>query len=186
MFERPTPASANWNSFFSLGTVAAATVDMGKPVFAPAQIPVDAEGDSFTARPLAVCGVAFTVTALSMGNPHAVVFTHQPDKWDLSVIGPKFERHPIFPHGVNVEFVQVLRPNLLKMRVWERGVGETLSCGTGACAALVAAVQCGHMNRSADVILPGGMLGVRWEADSGHVFLTGPAVRVFEGTVPPA
>jgi diaminopimelate epimerase len=168
---------------FSLGTVAAATVDMGAPIFAPAKIPVDAEGDSFTARPVTVCGVAFAVTALSMGNPHAVVFTNRPDQWDLPVVGPQFERHPLFPQGVNTEFVQVLRPDLLKMRVWERGVGETLSCGTGACAALVAAAVNGCASRAADVLLPGGVLGVRWEAGNGRVYLTGPAVTVFEGAI---
>jgi len=169
---------------FSLETVAAATVDMGYPEFHPARIPVDAEGDTFIAKPVAVCGTGFSVTALSMGNPHAVIFTDRPDGLDLPVLGPQLERHPLFPNGVNTEFVEVLRSNLLKMRVWERGVGETLACGTGACAALVAAAVNGFSERAAEVLVPGGTLSVRWEEGSGRVFLTGPAVTVFEGVYP--
>lgn len=122
------------------------------------------------------------VRPVSMGNPHAVIFVEDPASLDLSVLGPGIEHHPAFPHGTNVEFVKVLSRERLSLRVWERGSGETLSCGTGACAALTAAVLAGRTQRKVSVELPGGTLLVSWQG--GRIRLTGPAVTVFEGEIP--
>jgi diaminopimelate epimerase len=129
-----------------------------------------------------VNGKTYLVTCVSMGNPHAVIFTHDIDKIDLPEIGPQFEFNEIFPDRTNTEFVEIVDKNILKMRVWERGSGETLACGTGACAVVVAAVLNSIVDRDTDVkvILKGGELTIRWTA-SGTVTMKGPAVRVFEG-----
>ena len=121
---------------------------------------------------------------VSMGNPHAVVFVEDPGALDLPRLGPALERHPAFPRRTNVEFVAVDAPDRLRMRVWERGSGETLACGTGACAALAAAVRLGLARREVQAELPGGRLCLTWPADGASVLLTGPAVTVFEGEFP--
>ena len=125
------------------GKVSTVRVCMGSPEFRPAQIPMKAEGENFIMRPIEVCGKRWDVTAVSMGNPHAVVFVDNVDWLNLEEIGPAFENHPMFPERVNTEFVQVVDEHTLKMRVWERGSGETLACGTGSSASLAAAVVCG-------------------------------------------
>lgn len=166
------------------GGIETVTVDMGEPILTPAFIPIKAEGDRVMELPLRAASCNWNVNCVSMGNPHAVIFVDDPDRLDLPRIGPAIENHALFPERTNVEFVQVVCEGILKMRVWERGSGETLACGTGACAALVAAVQTGRCGCSAVVKLRGGELSVRWDAQSGHVFMTGPAVTSFEGELP--
>ena len=166
------------------GTVATVTVDMGAPILTPKEIPVAGEGDSFVAQPLVVNGKTWSVTAISMGNPHAIVYVDDTDSLDLLDIGPAFECHLAFPQRTNTEFLQVLDRHTIKMRVWERGSGETLACGTGACASLVASYLNGKTDRQATLRLLGGDLKIRWDAESGHVFMTGPAAFVFDGEYP--
>jgi diaminopimelate epimerase len=133
--------------------------------------------------PLLLDGVGrLTVTAVSMGNPHCVLFVDDVASFPVEQVGPKIEHHPAFPRRTNVEFVQVLSDSELKVRVWERGAGLTLACGTGACAALAVAARTGRTKRSALVHLPGGTLQVEWRSD-GHIAMTGPAVEVFRGAL---
>lgn len=162
------------------GTVQSVTVDMGAPILKPADIPVQAEGTDFIARPIEVFGKRYEGTCVSMGNPHCVVFVDNVDSLDLPHIGPAFEHHPLFPERVNTEFIQVLDRHTLKMRVWERGSGETLACGTGACASVVAGVLNDRCEREATVRLLGGDLSIRW-ADT--VYMQGPATMVFDGVL---
>lgn len=170
---------------FDGGSVTGATVDMGAPELAPERIPVLVEdgGDTgrFVARPVEVGGIVHAVTAVSMGNPHAVVFMDGIDALDLPALGPRFEHHALFPRRTNTEFVEVLSESRVRMRVWERGAGETLACGTGACAVAVACHLNGRTGRDVDVELRGGTLHIAWDAASGHVFMTGGAVTVFDG-----
>lgn len=163
------------------GRVARVTVDMGVPVWDGPSIPVAADGEIIE-RPLDVDGRPYVVTCLSMGNPHCVVFTHDLAGLRLEEIGPRFARHRFFPRGVNTEFVRVAGPERLEMRVWERGAGETMSCGTGACAAAVAAARTARSARRTIVALPGGDLEIDWRPDD-RVLMTGDAVDVFEGRV---
>jgi len=156
-------------------------VDMGAPILKPEDIPMNCGGESFINRPLEVGGIAYNVTCVSMGNPHAVVFMENVGWLDLHKIGPKFERHPMFPKGVNTEFVEVIDRDTLKMRVWERGSGETLACGTGSCASLVASVLNGKTNDKVKLILAGGELFVEWDRDENRVYLTGGAEIVYDG-----
>jgi len=151
--------------------VIAATVDMGAP-------------EIFEMRQLEIQGKKYEIQPVSMGNPHAVTFLNGIETLELTAIGPLFENHPSFPNRTNTEFVEVISPTQLKMRVWERGSGETLACGTGACAVLVAAVLAEKAERSAVVQLLGGDLSIRWDREDGHVYMTGPAVTVFEGEWP--
>lgn len=156
-------------------------VDMGTPELRPEHIPVRASGKDFVMRSVEAAGSKWLVTCVSMGNPHAVVFVDDTDSLDLSSIGPAFENHLIFPERVNTEFVQVIDKNHLKMRVWERGTGETLACGTGASAALVAGVLCGKCDNKAEVILLGGTLEIEWDRKDNKVFMTGGAQFVYDG-----
>ncbi len=165
------------------GQIVSVTVDMGKPILAPGEIPVLGEGASFIGVPIEVCGREVPVTAVSMGNPHAVVFVPEVDSLNLREIGPAFEHHALFPERTNTEFVQVIDREHLKMRVWERGAGETLACGTGACACLVAAVCNGKSGRAATLHLLGGDLQIVWDEKTDHVFMTGPAATVFDGEI---
>ena len=136
------------------------------------------------ADPIGVGGRAWAVTCVSMGNPHAVVFPQERvEEMNLASVGPLFESHPRFPNRINTEFVRVEDRTHITMRVWERGTGETLACGTGACAAVVACVLNGLTERRAAVRLPGGTLAIEWDVRTNHVFLTGPAETVFEGEV---
>jgi diaminopimelate epimerase len=162
--------------------VQAVTVDMGEPVLDGSRIPVAAEGRVINA-PLEVDGKTYAVTCVSMGNPHCVTFVPSLLDLPLAAIGPRFEHHAFFPRRVNTEFVQVLTRNELRMRVWERGSGETAACGTGACAVLVAAVLNDKTDRRATVHLNGGDLEIEWSAADNHVFMTGPAEEVFTGEI---
>jgi diaminopimelate epimerase len=165
------------------GKVDQVRVNMGKPVFAREGIPTTLEGHPPVMAPLEVAGRELRVTALSMGNPHCVTFVDQvTDEWVLG-IGPKVENHPAFPRRVNAEFVQVISPTEVVMRVWERGSGETQACGTGACAVCVAGVLNELTGRRIRAHLPGGDLTLEW-AESGEVYKTGPAVEVFSGEWP--
>ena len=163
------------------GKVESVTVDMGTPILEPRLIPVDIPGQIVLRHRIQVLGQMWFITCVSMGNPHCVVFVRDPEVLDLPSIGPMFEHHPLFPRRTNVEFVRVISRNVLQMRVWERGSGETLACGTGACAALVAAVLCGNSDRRVQVKLAGGNLDLYWTADDNHVYQTGPAAFVFDG-----
>ena len=166
--------------------VVGATVDMGEPQLKPSLIPVDttwAPGDICLAQPLEVLGKQYEITAVSMGNPHAVVFVDDVESLDLPTIGPAFEHHAVFPKRINTEFVKVLSESRVEMRVWERGAGETLACGTGACAVGVACVLREKTSRKVTVQLKGGELEINWNAGDGHVYMAGDAVTVFEGTV---
>ncbi|MGI6248068.1 MAG: diaminopimelate epimerase [Acutalibacteraceae bacterium] len=163
--------------------VVSATVNMGAPITKPEDIPVSLEGDIVLGRVINIAEQDFAITCVSMGNPHCVTFVADPDNMDLPKIGPLFENNPIFPDRINTEFVSVLDANTLKMRVWERGSGETLACGTGACATVAAAVLNGYCEKDKDIKLKlkGGELVIRWDSKSNDIFMTGPAVTVFTG-----
>jgi diaminopimelate epimerase len=164
------------------GVVDEVTVDMGPPAFERGAIPMTGEpSERFLEERLEVAGRAFTASAVSMGNPHCVVFLESMQELgaaDVRTVGPEIEHLPLFPNRANVEFVAV-RDGEIHVRVWERGSGETLACGTGACAALVASALAGRSGREADLFFPGGRLHLVWGPDD-HVLMTGPAVRVFE------
>jgi len=162
------------------GTVSSVRVDMGIPVFKTADISMMPEESSFLNREIIVDGTAWTASALSMGNPHLVIPVEDVAAVDLAYLGPLFERHQLFPNRINTEFVQVINPGHILMRVWERGSGETMACGTGACASLVACALSGLTGKRAVVTLPGGDLEIEWDV-SGTVFMTGPAAEVFSG-----
>ena len=159
------------------------TVDMGDAKLRPQEIPVNLPGDRVVKRNVEVAGGIYEITCVSMGNPHCVIFGGDPDLLDLPEIGPVFEHDPIFPEQVNTEFIQVLDDHTLKMRVWERGSGETMACGTGACASAVAAILCGYCKEDGEILvhLRGGDLSIRCQGS--RVFMTGEARTVFEGTV---
>lgn len=160
-------------------------VDMGVPRLTAAEIPtilVPPE-EKVINQPLTVAGKAWSVTCVSMGNPHCVTFVEDVSKIDLTIIGPQFEHHAVFPQRTNTEFIQVIEPNYVKMRVWERGAGVTLACGTGACASLVAGVLTGHCEREATVELPGGCLQIEWSDIDQRLYMTGPAEPVFTGNM---
>ncbi len=160
------------------------TVDMGIPQLSASQIPTTlAEAENKVINsPIEVAGQSWEVTCVSMGNPHCITFVEDADAIPLETIGPQFEHHPAFPQRTNTEFIQVVRPDYLKMRVWERGAGATLACGTGACAAVVAGVLAGKSDRKATVELPGGCLEIEWAQDQ-RVYMTGPAKQVFTGKI---
>jgi diaminopimelate epimerase len=164
------------------GRVEKARVDMGPPRLARRDIPMTGEPADQPAvnKVLAVAGEALAVTCVSMGNPHCVVFVDDVAQFPVAQVGPAIENHPAFPRRTNVEFAAVEGPELIRMRVWERGAGETLACGTGACATLVAASLTGRAGRMATVRLIGGDLEIEW-ADDDHVCMTGPATEVFSG-----
>jgi len=163
--------------------VESVTVNMGPPIFEPEKIPVRFAGEKMIEAPVEVNGKQYLLTSVSMGNPHTVIFTTGVKDLDLEKIGPSFEHHPMFPDRVNTEFCEVIDRQTLRMRVWERGSGETLACGTGACATLAAAVVTGKADRKATLQLTGGDLQIEWDEASGDIFMTGPATFVFDGTV---
>ena len=154
------------------GKVSSATVNMGSP-----------EMTSALDEPLSAAGMDVTFTGISMGNPHAVIFVDDPAALDLVSIGPSFENHPRFPNRTNTEFVRVLDRTHVKMRVWERGSGETLACGTGACAVAVACILHGYTEDTVTVHLLGGDLTIRWDREKNLVYMTGPATEVFTGEI---
>lgn len=163
--------------------VSSVKVDMGKAIVSPSEIPVAINQDIVISYPVNIAGTNYNITCVSMGNPHAVIFGEDPDNINLEKIGPLFEKNELFPESINTEFVEVIDRNTLKMRVWERGSGETLACGTGACATVVASVLNGYCDRNTDVkvILRGGELTIRYTDET--VFMTGPCVTVFTGVV---
>ena len=163
------------------GVCRRARVNMAAPILDPAKIPTLLPGNPPIDAPIQAAGREFLATCVSMGNPHAVVYVDDPtDDWVLNV-GPRVERHPAFPARVNAEFVQVLSPKEVRMRVWERGSGETMACGTGACAVCVAGVLSGRTERTLLAHLRGGDLLLEWSETDDCVYMTGPAEEVFQG-----
>ena len=160
-------------------------VNMGSPILQATQIPVVADTEQVIDAPIQVDGQEYHYTAVSMGNPHAIVYVKDTDSLDLAKIGPSFENHVNFPDRINTEFVQVLDEHTVKMRVWERGSGETLACGTGACAVAVASILNGHVSPDTPVTvkLLGGDLQIFWNRSENLVYMTGPAVTVFDGQI---
>lgn len=165
------------------GQVVGATVDMAQAILTPKEIPVLLEGERVIGRPVEIGGKTWDITCVSMGNPHCVVFVKDVNSLNLEELGLCFEKNPIFPEQVNTEFIRVLDPHTLQMRVWERGSGETWACGTGACAAAVAAVENGYCPKNEDITvhLVGGDLVIRYTEET--VYMTGEAVTAFEGEV---
>ena len=171
------------------GKVREVTVDMGEPIFTPSEIPVDLSklsretGSRVVDVPIEIADKEYRMTCISMGNPHAVVFVDGVKELPLEQIGPLFEQHPVFPKRVNTEFIEVLSDTEVNMRVWERGSGETLACGTGACASAVACVL-NHKTKDEIVLhLLGGDLKVKWDQEKNRVYMTGPARVVFDGEI---
>ena len=169
------------------GIVESVTVDMGEPVLEAAEIPVLSDKHPVIGETVEILDRKFDFTCVSMGNPHAIVYMADIDHLDIEKIGPSFENHVAFPDRVNTEFVEVIDEHTLKMRVWERGSGETLACGTGACAVAVASILNGHVDgdKSVTVKLLGGDLQIFWNRQENLVYMTGPAKIVFEGEVDP-
>ncbi len=165
------------------GEVKTVWVNMGAPILEPAKIPVAAEGDIVVDEPIYINQEEYRMSCVSMGNPHAVVFAKDVAEMKLEQIGPLFENHVRFPERVNTEFVEVIDRNTVFMRVWERGTGETLACGTGCCATVVACVLNGLTEPKVTVKLLGGELLIEWDREKNLVYMTGPATTVFEGEV---
>ncbi|MEI6555817.1 MAG: diaminopimelate epimerase [Paludibacter sp.] len=164
--------------------VESVTVDMGEPILQPELIPTTFTGETVINKTVKFSeNIEYAITCVSMGNPHAVIFTSGIDTLDLPKIGPITENATIFPRRTNTEFIEVISKDHVKMRVWERGSGETMACGTGACASVVAAVLNGHTNRKVTVELIGGELVIEWKESDNHVYLTGSATTVFEGAL---
>ncbi len=163
--------------------VSCVRVDMGEPVINPKNIPVLSEKETFISEPITIGGITYKVTCVSMGNPHAIAYVDDVKNFPLMTVGPKMENHMLFPKKINSEFVKVIDRKTLEMRVWERGAGETLACGTGACAVLVASVLNGVSDRKATIKLLGGDLLVEWSENDNHVYMTGLAVKVFDGEI---
>lgn len=166
------------------GKVHSVRVDMGSPELDPRKVPVDLPGEIILGHKLDVGGMSYPIHCVSMGNPHCVIFVRDPDLVDLPMIGPMIENHRIFPNRTNVEFACVKDRQHIRMRVWERGAGETMACGTGACATLVAAVMTGQADRDAMIELNGGSLRVTWSPEDNHIVQEGPAEFVFDGEWP--
>lgn len=168
------------------GKVKTAKVNMGAPILKPEEVPVvieGFEGDKVLAYPIALNGKEYQITCVSMGNPHAIVYRNGIKDMKIEEIGPLFENHKIFPERVNTEFIEVIDRKNLNMRVWERGSGETLACGTGACASLVATVLNGLCDETATLHLLGGDLKITWDREVNTVFMEGPAETVFTGEI---
>ena len=165
------------------GKVEKVRVDMRSPILEASKIPVVCDKKEAINEPITVDGKEYRFTGVSMGNPHAVVVLDDVDSFPLSTLGPKFEVHEKFPDRANVEFITILDPKTIRMRVWERGSGITLACGTGACASTVAAILGGLTEDEVTVKLDGGELLIKWDRDENIVYMTGPAVKVFEGEI---
>lgn len=165
------------------GKVKLVKVDMGSPKLVPANIPIVADGDRVINEPINVNGIEYRMTGVSMGNPHAVVYVEDVKGLDIETIGPAFENHERFPNRVNTEFVKVLDRNTVEMRVWERGSGETMACGTGACAVAVACILNGLTEDKVTVKLLGGDLQIEWDKEADKVYMTGPAEVSFDGEI---
>ena len=165
------------------GEIRSVRVNMGEPILEAEEIPVVCDHSPVVDEPIEVCGKEYRMTCVSMGNPHAVFFVDDTDTFPLEQIGPHFENHVRFPRRTNTEFVQVINRNYVKMRVWERGSGETLACGTGCCATAVACVLNGLTDEKITVEVLGGKLKIEWDREKNLVWMTGPATRVFRGAV---
>ena len=165
------------------GKVKLVRVDMGTPELVPANIPIVADGDCVIDEPIIVDGKEYRMTGVSMGNPHAVVYIDDVQGLDIEKIGPKFENHERFPRRVNTEFVRVIDRTTVEMRVWERGSGETLACGTGACAVAVSCILNGFTEDKVTVKLLGGDLQIEWNRETNKVYMTGPAEVSFDGEI---
>lgn len=165
------------------GKVVSATVDMGKPILTPSEIPVISDKDKFINEAVNVDGKDWYLTCISMGNPHAVTFVDDTRSLNLPEISPKFEFNKIFPNRTNTEFIKVISRNEIEMRVWERGSGETLACGTGACASAYAAMLNGLADDEVRVHLLGGDLIIKYDQNTDHIFMTGPCETVFSGSI---
>ncbi len=165
------------------GAVKSVRVNMGAPSFKPASLPMNVPDEDFINKPIAAAGRIFSITALSMGNPHCVIFAEALDRLDLELYGPAIENHSLFPERVNVEFAEAVAEGVFKVRVWERGSGETLACGSGASAVLAAAYVNGKCGGSAKIILSGGELFVERDEYSGEIYMTGGAEIVFNGVI---
>jgi len=159
------------------------TVDMGKPITQAKLVPVESERDEVIAMPITVADIEYEMTCVSMGNPHAIVFVNDTKAVDIEKIGPLFEHHNMFPERINTEFIHVLNRNTIDMRVWERGAGETLACGTGACASAYACILNGFTEDKVTVKLIGGELKIQYNREEETIFMTGPAVTVFDGEI---
>ena len=165
------------------GQISAVRVNMGQPILEADQIPVRADHSPVINVPIEVQGKEYRMTCVSMGNPHAVVFVDSTKDFPLEQVGPYFENHPCFPNRTNTEFVQVIDRSRVRMRVWERGTGETLACGTGCCATAVACVLNGLTDNAITVEVLGGALQIEWDRDNDLVWMTGPATVVFSGEI---
>ena len=174
------------------GKVSKVCVDMGEPILIPQEIPVkasvlglaDDRREAIVAQPFTVANSSYDITCVSMGNPHCITFIDENVRsFPLESIGPLFEKHELFPEGVNTEFVNIIDKEHLRMRVWERGSGETLACGTGACAVAVASYLNGFTGRNVDIELMGGHLEIAYDEATNHVFMTGPETEVFSGEI---
>lgn len=165
------------------GEVDTVEVNMGSPELVPKNIPIDSELDRFIKEPVIVDGKEYKVTGVSMGNPHAVTYIDDVNALEIEKLGPKFENHELFPRRINTEFAQIVDRKTIKMRVWERGAGETLACGTGACATMVAANLSDLVDDRVDLVLIGGTLNIRWDKQENNIYMTGPARFVFDGEI---
>jgi diaminopimelate epimerase len=165
------------------GKVAFVTVNMGSPITKPSDIPVISDKEILISEPISIDNETYQITCVSMGNPHAIVFVEDPLKIELEKLGPKFDFHEIFPERVNTEFVRVIDRKHIQMRVWERGSGETLACGTGACASAMASILNGFTDHEVVVSLLGGDLVIRYDEENNTIYMTGPAVEVFHGEI---
>ena len=163
------------------GITKAIRVDMGEPILTAAEVPVVSKNEQSVDEEIVVDNEKYRMTCVSMGNPHAVVFVDSTADFPLEQIGPHFEHHERFPRRTNTEFVEIVSPEYVKMRVWERGTGETLACGTGCCATAVACVLNGKTGRKVTVEVLGGALTIQWDEKTNHIFMTGPAEFVFDG-----
>jgi len=163
------------------GKVREVTVDMGQPITEPALVPVKGDEDKIISKPIQVGEEEYKVTCVSMGNPHAVVFVEDTKRVQIEKVGPLFEHHEWFPKRTNTEFIHVIDRKNIDMRVWERGSGETLACGTGACASVYACILNGYTEDEVKVKLLGGELTVRYDRVKDSIFMTGPAITVFDG-----
>ncbi|MDO5571343.1 MAG: diaminopimelate epimerase [Bacteroidales bacterium] len=163
------------------GKVSWVKVDMGEPILKAEKVPVISKSEVVVDEPIEIDGKVYKMTCVSMGNPHAVVFVDDVKSLDINILGPKFENHKAFPKRTNTEFVEIVSATKVKMRVWERGAGETLACGTGACATLVACCLNKKTENRAEVELLGGSLEIEWNKDTNKILMSGPAKTVFDG-----
>lgn len=165
------------------GKVSMVKVDMGAPITKPADVPVVSDKDIVLDESLVVAGKEYKITCVSMGNPHCVTFIDDTDTLEIEKVGPLFENHEIFPDRTNTEFIQVVDRKNIKMRVWERGAGETLACGTGTCASVYACILNGYTDKSVDVHVLGGTIHIDYDEEKNTIFMTGPAAVSFDGEI---